>query len=287
MKNVCTALALLFGGLIMANCHQTPVESPVLVRTESPGNVQLLDRKFVEFKGVSFHYSPKIFGNVRLEEIDAYPLKEPDWKPDRVAPEHLLFTFDFGREYSKKAHVSVYPLNKFPKMYSVNPESVKSIEEKIEALGKALNDKTYRLEGEIPHLPFADASQDFHSKVHHFNFENGKGILFVTHWSHGAGLLSNHNLIYRFEGLSDDGKFYVTAETPVSVDFLPDESPDEFEGHTYEDLFEDYKVPKSERKRFDTYINSITSRMEKLNAGDFRPNLETFESLISSLRIIK
>ena len=49
---------------------------------------------------------------------------------------------------------------------------------------------------------------------------------------------SNRQLRYIFEGLTDDEKYYVLAEMPVSVDFLPKDSSDEYEG---------YKIPEGEK----------------------------------------
>lgn len=238
-----------------------------------------------EFNGVSFRYDPTVFGNVKSEAVPAQPLEEEDYKPDGVAPDHILFTFEFGRS-DRDVKLAVYPLNGFPKAYSVNPKLVKAMQQEIKGLKDVLKDSLSRLDGQIPHLPFEDASNDFYVRARHFNFLNGKGILFVTHLSHGAALVSNRNLIYRYEGITDDGKYYVTAETPVSVDFLPYSSPDRFEGFTYENLFETYRRPEAKR-RYDDYIKSITDRLKKLEPTDYRPNLEKFDSMIASLRIKK
>lgn len=279
MKNTCLITLILVLAAVFSNAcggsFSAAANSENPVKESSPKEPG--SSKSVDFKGVHFSYDPSVFGNVKSEVVPEYPLKEPDYKPDGVAPEHVRFTFDFGKEYSK-AKISVYPLNEFPKVYSVNPDSVERMKKDIEALKKVIKDASIRHEGEIPHLPFIDASQVFHSKVRHYNFENGKGILFVTHVANECGFIINGDLIYRFEGLTNDGRFYITAETPVSVGFLPNESQDEIDGYTWKDLCAHH---------YDDYINSITSRLEKLNPNDFRPNLEKFESIISSLKVNK
>lgn len=237
----------------------------------------------VEFKRVSFRYDRTVFGNVKSETVPAQRLEERNDKPDGVAPEYVHFTFEHGR-LDNDAHVSVYPLNEFPKAYSVNSKLVKSMEENIKGLKEVIKDPSYRLLGQIPHLPFRDASDNFYVRVRQFKFLNGQGILFVTHWTQGAALVSNRNLVYRFEGITDDGKYYVTAETPVTVGFLPFDPPFRFEGFTYEHLFEAYRRPEAKR-RYEDYLKSITDRLKKLEPQDFYPNLGKFESIIASLKV--
>ena len=161
------------------------------------------------------------------------------------------------------------------------------IKDEIVGLRKVLKDPSYRLTGGIPRLEYRDASDDVYAKVRKFSFPGGNGIIFVAHWNFENDLMSNRKLIYRFEGLTSDGKFYVSATTPVSVAFLPDDSPTEFEGYTYENLFNENSNSKKGAERIRKYKEGIATRLEKLNPNDYSPNLEKFEAMISSLKIDK
>ena len=238
-----------------------------------------------EFKNVSFRYDKSVFGEVQSESVPAQSLEEPGDKPDSIAPQYTRFAFALGRE-NNDAYISVYPVNDFAKAYSVNEKLVKSMQQKIKGLKEVIKDPSLRLEGQIPHLPFRDATDNFYVRVKQFNFVGGKGVLFVTHWTHGVALVSNRNLVYRFEGFTDDGRYYITAETPISVRFLPFDPPDRFEGFTYENLYEAYRRPEMKR-RYEDYLKSITERLRKLEPIDFYPNLEHFESMIGSLKVAK
>jgi len=240
----------------------------------------------VDFEGVSFTYDPRVFGDVKKEVVPESKLDDPSFRPDDVAPEHVLFEFEYGREYNK-ARIAVYPLDKFDDVYAISPQMVESINKQIAELRKVLADLSFRPNGQIPHLEFEDSSDDFYVKARDFDFPSGSGIIFVTHWNIENDLISNRNLIYRFEGITADGKFYVTAETPVSVAFLPDDSPQEFEGYTYDNLFKESANSKAARARIEEYRNSISTRLEKLNSNDYSPNLEKFEAIISSLKVTK
>ena len=98
-------------------------------------------------------------------------------------------------------------------------------------------------------------------------------------------LISNDHLQYVFEGLTGDDKYYVLARIPISVQFLPDEAPAEFEGYKEKFIYDDYPYSAAHNQRYKNYISSITRRLEKLPASGFHPNLKYLEEIIASLKI--
>ncbi len=244
----------------------------------------VLSEATVAFEGVSFSYDPRVFGDVKKEVVPERKLEDPTHKPDFATPEYISFEFELGKEL-RKARIAVYSLDDFDDAFAVSPPYVKYLNENIANLKKVLKDPTLRFDRQIPHLEYADASDDFYVKVRKFNFPSGSGIIFVKRWSIEADLISNQNLIYRFEGITSDGKSYLTAETPVRVAFLPEGSPDEFEGYTHENLYKGNASEKAAEARIDEYIRSISTRLEKLGLNEYTPNLEKFEAIISSLKI--
>jgi hypothetical protein len=284
MRNLIASSCLLVLACVLLACSYKPTvrsnEGSLEPKSESVEEV-LPSEQAVDFEGVSFTYDPRVFGDVKKEVVPEVRLKEPDEIPDYVAPRHVRFEFELGHE-SGNARIEVYPLDEFPGVCSVSRELAEGMKEEIEGLRKVLKDPSYRRDGQIPHLPFRQASDTFYVNVRKFDFQNGNGILFITHWMHGVELVSNRSLIYRFEGITADGKYYVTAETPISVDFLPDTSPEEFEGYTYKNALDRWTTGVAKHEK---YVKSITTRLEKLSSKDYSPNLEKFEAIISSVRI--
>ena len=286
MKVVIGSACLL--SFFLVGCNLRPAvrgnEGSLQPKSESVEEAVASDQA-VDFEGVSFHYDPRVFGDVKKEVVHEHKLEDPTYKPDHVAPEYIQFEFEFGREDSSKARIAVYPLDRFDDAYAISPQMVKYINDHIAGLRKALKDPSFRLDGQIPHLEYEDSWDEFYVKVRDFDFPSGSGIIFVTRWSIESELMSNRNLIYRFEGITSDGKFYVTAEMPVSVAFLPDDMPTEFEGYTYENLYKGDSNSKDAEARIDEYRKSITTRLENLSSNDYSPNLEKLEAIISSFRI--
>lgn len=291
MMKIYLSLVLLSLSLVLQNCNSTaPQKADAEIKnetspTQTPPRENLPQSAKVEFKSVSFSYNPQIFGEVKTEEIAEHALQKEDDKPDSVEPQYRLFTFDLSTDYSSM-YIAVYPINDFPRMYAVNKSSVKSMQKTINDFKKVLKDETFRTDyDEIPYLPFRDASQTFQVKVRHFDFPNGKGILFLTFWQSELELPSNRQLRYIFEGLTNDSKYYVLAEMPTKVSFLSDESSDEFEG---------YKI--SQEKEFNSTVvekkikdvnKKIANRLEKLPQNEFEPSLNELEKIISTLKVKK
>lgn len=268
--------------------EQIIVKNQPAVSANASGDAPKIERaktnsQTVNFKGVSFNYNPQIFGAVKMKEVVEQPLINIDDKPDYVSPRNRLFTFDLSTEFSEM-YIAVYPVDDFPRMYSIDEESVEGAVKENENLKKVLKDKNFRVENQIPYLPFIDAHQSFQAKVRHSPFQSGKGIFFLTFWDTEIELPSNRNLRYIFEGLSDDGKYYVLAEMPASVAFLPKESTDEYEGYKIDwNKLQD----EAEMKRIADANKKIANRMEKLTPNEFQPNLKYLEEIISSLKIEK
>lgn len=284
---------LVFGSFLLQSCssvNSQAVETqnnnytlPVSETKPTPETkIKVSSDGKAEFKGVSFSYNPQIFGEVMAEEVPEYPLEQVDYKDDGVAPAHRYFVFDLSKSEYEKIYLAVYPLKDFPRMFAVSKEYEKDMEQRIRDLEKVLIDKTFRVGNEIPSLVPYDAGTPFYEKVKHFSFPSGQGILFLTQYQIGFELVSNHNLTYIFEGITTDKKYYVLAEVPVSVDFLPNEQIDEFEG---------YKIPwgklddAREIRKFNEFNQKIGKRLDKLPSNKFKPDLKYFEEIISSLKI--
>ena len=75
-------------------------------------------------------------------------------------------------------------------------------------------------------LPQGLPAGPFSADVQSLNFINGNGIRYLTQFDESPLPVNNHELIYYFHGISNDGSYYVQAILPVQAPFLaPDENP--------------------------------------------------------------
>ena len=146
--------------------------------------------------------------------------------------------------------------------------------------------KTSRRETTFRFFLFGTLINVLIAKVKRNLFQEGRGIFGLTQWSQDfADLVNNEKLTLMYQGISDDDKYYILAEFPVNVSFLPDSADvQEFEGYrlpTNTDEFEKH------RKEYENYILNLAKRLEVLPQKEFESNLDEFEKIISSLKIEK
>ena len=76
----------------------------------------------------------------------------------------------------------------------------------------------------IPAAP-ADPSMPgkmFHAQYQVFPFGSGGGIRYLTLYAQYYAPINNHDLFYTYQGLTNDGKYWVSAILPINNPILPD-----------------------------------------------------------------
>ncbi len=242
-------------------------------------------KRNVEFKGVRFAFDPQIFGEVEAEELDERLLENETDKPDGVAPRRIVFRLRKPGQ-SREATITVYPIADFKRVWApVEKNSTKRFDQDLSDLRKAIEDAAFRVNGQIPYLPFVDAEQTFQAKVKKLPFPSGEGITFLTQIDIEPSLVNNEGLTCIFQGLSGDEKHYVLAEFPVGAPFLaPHYEAAESEGYR---LPADFFADASNAKKHRAYVSKMRERLEKLPPDQFAPNLLHIEEVISSLSVAK
>ncbi len=257
------------------------------IKTETTPKVETATPRKVEFKNVSFTYDPQILGAVEMEEIAERPLENETDKPDYVAPQHLLFKFKKPK-INREATVYVFPIEDYRRMYPAASkyDYRQQFDEELQGLRKAIKDKNYRADDQIPFVVFYDAHQTIQAKVKHSPFQSGHGIFFLTQLDQDfANLVNNEGLTYIFQGITEDEKHYILAEFPVTASFLPTDY--------YANRFEGYKLPQdsteyqANEKSHRKYLAKITKRLDVLPPNEFEPNLNRLDEMIASLKIEK
>lgn len=235
------------------------------------------------FNGVSYDYNPQIFGEAVPERVAEQVLENETDKPDDIYPRHVRFTF---KKQNRKSDykIEVFPIEGFRRVWkSAGKDNAAAFEEKLSAVRKAVKDKNFRENGEIPYLPAFEGREMFVARAKNLRFRNGDGVFFLTQFIYDSGnLVNNDELILTYQGISNDKKYYVSAEFPVTVSFLPNRDATEFEG---------YKAPRTDEevktgeKKYERYVAKMTSRLEKISPDEFQPRLRYFEQIISTLKI--
>jgi hypothetical protein len=114
----------------------------------------------------------------------------------------------------------------------------------------------------LPFLPIMNAMQIFHAQYKVLPFRNGTGIRFMTLLAQYDAPINNHDLFYTYQGLTSDGKYWVSAILPVNNPILPDSATNPPSGQT-----------------------DLIAQLNSQESGNFTPNLKMLDDLVSSITI--
>ena len=118
---------------------------------------------------------------------------------------------------------------------------------------------------------FFNAAQFIRSQVAYLNFQNGKGVRFISQYGQAAWPIGWPHLFYTFQGLTDDGTYYISIILPIHHPSLP--YPDDV---VMDDAF------------YDNFVNYRTEKQNQLNGEDaasFEPSLLILDALVETLKV--
>ncbi len=233
--------------------------------TQTPVNGTL-----VAVNNINFVIPTGVGSGAQAETIEAVsPSSDMPWW--EIAPRHekyLLQGYPLVNTFHTPA-VYVYPVNEYLQVNEDMAEPFNSLKAII--AGQPMPEA-------IPFLPAFNAAQMFHANEQILTFQNGKGIRFLTQYGQAPYPINNNSLFYTFQGMTDDGAYYVSAILPISASFLSaDGNPDTplpadgvpFDWENFENTNQHFELVK-----------------QKLNATDpnaFDPTLTSLDALIQSI----
>lgn len=198
--------------------------------------------------------------------------------PWDFTPGHVQLTLD-GYALQDKYHqprIYVYPAQEYAALQPHPAESIRRLREVIDHPTESWTNET------LPSVPFFNAAQQFAAKIQLLKLSNAWGVRMLAQYSQYNAPVNNRELFYHFEGLTDDGKYYVIAILPLTAPILPaNEMPDAAIPAGGVPL-PDMNDPNAD---WQGYYNQVTQNLNALQPGDFMPSLEQLDLLIYSILI--
>ena len=164
--------------------------------------------------------------------------------------------------------ISVYPVQRFSELVpDVIPQRVTA----LQALtgGGSVGDQG------LPLLPVFNAAQELYAQYNVIAFQSGSGVRFLTQYSQAADPINNHEMFFTFQGLTSDGKYWISAILPISNPILPENGDNPPNGQSW-DQFSNNFVP---------YIADMQTLLNNQVAGSFTPTITALDALIASITI--
>ena len=253
---------------INATPELEPAAAPTPQATSASSQSDTTQTVNAEYGGASLSFSPALAQSAQGVTIPAAAtnINAPG---GGGAPEHIAFGFN-----GETLTADVNPFQPAVRIYPTEDwkELDPTIARQIVALKTLLAAKPPTLEQHVPVLPVFNAEQVIHPQINYLNFKNGAGVRFVTFYSQAYSPITNDGLFYTFQGLTDDGKYYVTVFWQMRTDKLP---------NTYQDAnIKDYDAFV---KQAETYYADTAKMLNELPPDAFTPNLALLDGMIESI----
>jgi hypothetical protein len=199
--------------------------------------------------------------------------------PWDIAPAHIQLKLE-GFALQDKFHqpqIYVYPAEAYAQAYQGAAQSLERLRGVLSS-----NSGAPLTNDELPLVPFFNATQIFASHVAVVPFKNGQGVRVVTQYAQGLVPVNNHELIYHFEGLTSDGKYYVIAVLPVTAPGLAEDASLNATVPARGVPLPDFNSANPDMRG---YYGQVLQMLDGLQPGAFTPNLDQLDALIGSLSI--
>ncbi len=197
------------------------------------------------------------------------------------APTHLQFTFRnavtdlFPDSYPSVGRLYVYPVGGWRGLYAGYRQEMRDVNLLLGRLRSLLTLRPLYIADEVAILPNLSATQVLRSQVSYLNFQSGSGVRFLTTYSQELSPIARSNLFYTFQGMSSDGKYYISFYHPILTAVLPETVADLITADNYDAFVAEYE----------NYLRRITQQINVQDAASFAPTLTQLDTMVRSLRI--
>jgi hypothetical protein len=128
----------------------------------------------------------------------------------------------------------------------------------------------------LPFLPIFNAAQAFHANYALNPFVSGGGIRFLTLYAQYFAPVNNQDLFYTYQGLTNDGQYWVSAILPINHVILPETADPPPGGMTWDQFSANY----------DVYIADMITQLEAQIPDSYLPSLTALDTLVTSITIL-
>ncbi len=238
-------------------------EQPVI--QEPDETAAPLEEPYFEHDGIKLYYDPQLVIDIE-PPTESIPASSGSEMYDMPHPAYVHFNL-----YMEQAQVYIAPVQEYETAADFAPGIIADL--------YRLNDSINNFSDCVPELPLNEFfrvcdHQQFNSNLSQLDFQNGSGVRFVSVYGiQDMAPVDNENLVYVFQGLTNDGKYYIKAVVRLLHSQLPEIGEIPADVYTAEDA----SVVEGYFKGFEQLLDR--------NEADFAPALDWIDAFLGSLRV--
>lgn len=192
-------------------------------------------------------------------------------------PAHIILTFDDETADEALAnngrYLAIFPVEAYK---NIGGQPVISQIARLEELIATANGRTAPPADPMPLLPPPMSFMNRWVQFADLSFQDGTGVRYVSEAPNrqGIGPWVNLGTAYYYQGLTSDGRFYISLYWPVSTAALPD---------TPTDVPADIEAQSTDPDTYDAYLQATKDELNALAPADWQPDLVKLDALINSI----
>jgi hypothetical protein len=245
----------------------TATAAPVSPDATSKPEV-VVDGKDVSANGISFFLPSKVAADSTGTVYKAKPISAdaPFW--DKM-PEHYYFIFK-DYQHANSMHlprVYIWPIAEY---IDENPGFEPTVTLLQTLLAQSAT--TDLATADLPFPPIFNAAKIVNLKPEYLDFQNGRGLRYLTFFSQAASPITNYGLFYTFQGITTDGLYYINAILPVGQSELHEDDSD-------------FQIDAAFYNYYETYLAQAQMQVNEALDDSFTPDLASLDAMISSMSV--
>jgi hypothetical protein len=126
---------------------------------------------------------------------------------------------------------------------------------------------------QMPFLPLSSGRQMMNAQVKYLDFQNGRGVRYLTQYANGIAPVNNNELFYTYQGLTGDGRYYLAVVLPIHLNGLPN-YPNETEN-----------LPIEFTSDYFAYLTSIVHQLNLEPESIYSPDLSKLDAFVGSIEV--
>ncbi|RMF68345.1 MAG: hypothetical protein D6742_05390 [Cyanobacteria bacterium J069] len=192
-------------------------------------------------------------------------------------PSHLLYQFQVPSPNAEitvpPATLKIYSVSGLRAMYAGYRQELQAMNQVINGLRTILTQRPFYINRPIAVLPTIEGSEVLRSQMEYLRFGSGNGLRFVGVYKQDVSPILRDQLVYMFQGLTTDGRYYVSFSQPLLTSVLPATAP--LTADQYDVFVAEYEV----------YLRRVAQQLNVQGSSGFFPDLALLDDVVRSLRI--
>jgi LPXTG-motif cell wall-anchored protein len=233
----------------------------------------------VSFNGVTFTYDASLAGSV-VPKLVPETIATPNMAYWMAQPQHIEFNFtDFHGSNTQPLPSTIYVFPVRSDYRSLTPGDnrdfwLQTVQTLHGILSSQANLRTVAEQSStspnqpprLPYLPVINADSIVTGKAGYLSFGNGSGIHYLVHVTQNVSPPDSNSVLYTFQGLTSDGRYYVAADFPAFPTSIPPIDP--LQGNDVR-----------------AYYLNLMNRFDSISNDAYTPNLDSLDKMLSSLSV--